>query len=75
MFNLNFFIMAFELPKLRYSYDALEPYIDSMTMDIHYNKHHGAYTNNLNNAIKDTPPENLHNELFAKIPSIRRSSK
>lgn len=45
---------AFELPKLPYAYNALEPYIDALTMQIHYEKHHGAYTNNLNNAIKDT---------------------
>lgn len=45
----------FELPKLDYSYDALEPYIDKATMEIHYNKHHRAYTNNLNDAIKDHP--------------------
>lgn len=49
--------MAFELPKLAYAYDALEPYIDSRTMEIHYTKHHAAYTNNLNNAIKGTEVE------------------
>lgn len=60
--------MAFELPKLAYAYDALEPYIDATTMDIHYNKHHGAYTNNLNNAIKDTELEKLSiNELLKNI--------
>lgn len=46
--------MAFELPKLPYAYDALEPHIDARTMEIHHTKHHAAYTNNLNNAIKDT---------------------
>ncbi len=60
--------MAFELPKLAYAYDALEPYIDATTMDIHYNKHHGAYTNNLNNAIKDTELEKLSiNDLLKNI--------
>lgn len=49
--------MAFELAKLPYAYDALEPYIDARTMEIHYTKHHQAYTNNLNNAIKDTDLE------------------
>ncbi|OFX19836.1 MAG: superoxide dismutase [Bacteroidetes bacterium GWA2_31_9b] len=49
--------MTFELPKLDYAYDALEPYIDARTMEIHYTKHHAAYTNNLNNAIKGTELE------------------
>lgn len=46
--------MAFELPKLPYAYDALEPHIDARTMEIHHTKHHNGYTTNLNNAIKDT---------------------
>jgi len=43
--------MAFELPKLTYAYDALEPHIDARTMEIHHSKHHAGYTNNLNGAI------------------------
>jgi len=43
--------MAFELPALAYDYAALEPNIDARTMEIHYTKHHGAYTTNLNNAL------------------------
>lgn len=46
--------MAFELPKLPYAYDALEPHIDARTMEIHYSKHHQAYTTNLNAAIEGT---------------------
>lgn len=46
--------MAFELPNLPYSYDALEPHIDAKTMEIHHSKHHQAYTNNLNAAIEGT---------------------
>ena len=43
--------MAFELPKLPYAYNALEPHIDARTMEIHHGKHHNGYTTNLNNAI------------------------
>jgi Fe-Mn family superoxide dismutase len=49
--------MAFELPKLPYSYDELEPNIDARTMEIHYSKHHAAYTANLNNALQGTENE------------------
>jgi Fe-Mn family superoxide dismutase len=47
--------MSFELPSLKYNYDALEPHIDARTMEIHHGKHHAGYTNNLNNAIDGTP--------------------
>ena len=47
--------MAFELPKLPYAVDALEPYIDSQTMTIHHDKHHAAYVTNLNGAIEKHP--------------------
>ena len=47
--------MAYELPKLPYSYDALAPHIDAKTMEIHYTKHHQAYITNVNNALKDHP--------------------
>ena len=46
--------MPFELPKLPYNYDALEPHIDARTMEIHHSKHHNGYTNNLNKAIEGT---------------------
>ena len=52
--------MAFELPKLQYSYDALEPYIDAKTMEIHHSKHHQTYITNLNKALESYP------ELFDK---------
>jgi len=47
--------MAFELPKLAYAYDALEPHIDARTMEIHHTKHHNAYITNLNGAVEKTP--------------------
>ena len=47
--------MAYELPKLDYAYDALEPHMDARTMEIHLTKHHQAYINNANNALKDHP--------------------
>ncbi|MGB0186093.1 MAG: superoxide dismutase [Flavobacteriaceae bacterium] len=50
--------MAFELPKLNYAYDALEPNIDARTMEIHHSKHHNGYTTKLNAAIAGTALEN-----------------
>jgi Fe-Mn family superoxide dismutase len=44
--------MAFKLPDLNYDYNALEPYIDARTMEIHHDKHHGGYTSKLNTAIE-----------------------
>ncbi len=49
--------MSFELPKLPYAYDALEPHIDARTMEIHHTKHHNAYVTNLNAAIVGTDLE------------------
>jgi Fe-Mn family superoxide dismutase len=50
--------MAFELPKLNYAYDALEPHIDARTMEIHHSKHHNGYTTKLNAAVEGTALEN-----------------
>lgn len=58
--------MAFELPKLPYAYDALEPHIDARTMEIHHTKHHQAYITNLNNAIAGTDTEKLSMEEICK---------
>ncbi len=49
--------MAFELPKLNYAFDALEPHIDAKTMEIHHDKHHAGYTSKLNDAIEGTDNE------------------
>lgn len=56
--------MSFELPKLPYAYDALEPHIDARTMEIHHTKHHQAYTTNLNNGIAGT---NLEGKSIEEI--------
>ena len=49
----------FKLPELPYAYNALEPNIDTKTMETHHSKHHNAYVNNLNNALKDTEAAKL----------------
>lgn len=58
--------MSFTLPKLPYSYDALEPHFDAMTMEIHHSKHHQGYTNNLNNATAGTPENDMPVEDILK---------
>jgi superoxide dismutase, Fe-Mn family len=63
--------MAFTLPTLPYAYDALEPHIDTQTMQIHHGKHHQAYVDNLNKAIAGTPNENKSlEELVENAGSI-----
>ncbi|WP_291783247.1 superoxide dismutase [Cecembia sp.] len=59
--------MAFELPKLPYDYNALEPNIDARTMEIHHGKHHNGYVTNLNNAIAGTDLENKSLEELMKV--------
>ncbi len=63
--------MSFQLQPLPYSNDALEPHIDARTMEIHHDKHHAAYTNNLNNAIAGTEWENKSiEEILANVSKI-----
>ena len=64
--------MPFEVPKLRYEYNSLEPFIDARTMEIHHSKHHAAYVTNLNNAIaKHSTYENLPlEELISDLESL-----
>lgn len=63
--------MPFTLAPLPYAHDALEPHIDTLTMQIHHGKHHQAYVDNLNKAIAGTPNEHLSlEELVAKAGSI-----
>jgi Fe-Mn family superoxide dismutase len=60
--------MAFTQEKLKYDYNALEPYIDARTMEIHYSKHHAAYTANLNKAVEGTALEGKSiEEIFSGI--------
>ncbi len=71
--------MAFKLPDLPYAYDALEPYIDARTMEIHHTKHHNGYTNNLNKAIAGTEMDNMTiEEILAmgvdKLPTAVRNN-
>ena len=58
--------MAFELPKLPYAYNALEPHIDALTMEIHHSKHHQAYVTNVNAAIAGSDTEKLSIEEICK---------
>jgi superoxide dismutase, Fe-Mn family len=64
--------MAFELPKLDYKYDALEPYIDATTMEIHHTKHHAAYTTNLNNELNGKTEAN--NDIEDILKNISKYS-
>ncbi len=63
--------MAFTLPALPYAHDALEPHIDTLTMQIHHGKHHNAYVTNLNNAVAGTEWENMSIEdICRKIEQV-----
>lgn len=70
--------MAFTLPALPYATDALEPHIDTKTMEIHHGKHHQAYVDNLNKAIAGTEHENKSLEEIVKVagsisPAVRNN--
>lgn len=70
--------MAFTLPALPYAFDALEPHIDAQTMQIHHDKHHQAYVDNLNKAIAGTDNENKSLDEIVKIagsisPAVRNN--
>lgn len=70
--------MAFELPKLKYAFDALEPHIDAKTMEIHHDKHHAGYTSKLNDAVKGTDMEgknieNILNNLDMENKAVRNN--
>tara|TARA_B100000945_G_scaffold189129_1_gene151875 strand:+ start:387 stop:986 length:600 start_codon:yes stop_codon:yes gene_type:complete len=66
--------MSFQLPNLNYNHDALEPYIDSKTMQIHHGKHHAGYTNKLNAAIEGTDLEGKSIEEILKNLDMNNSA-
>lgn len=71
--------MAYELPRLRYPYDALEPHIDTRTMEIHHQMHHGGYVNNVNKALEghaalaNQPIEQVLREIESVPADIRQA--
>lgn len=68
--------MTFTLPKLPYEYDALEPFIDSKTMQIHYEKHHQTYIDKLNAAVKGTEFEDMDiNDILKNIDDVPSNIK
>lgn len=70
--------MPYELPPLGYAYDALEPSIDTQTMEIHYDRHHRAYVNNLNAALEGSPLAELPVEVLItrldQVPEAKRTA-
>lgn len=71
--------MAHELPALPYPYESLEPYVDTLTMQIHHDKHHATYVTNLNNALKDQADLQKHSALeliqnLSKVPEAIRGA-
>lgn len=64
--------MAYKLPSLNYEYDALEPFIDARTMEIHHTKHHQAYTDKLNAAVEKYPElgKQKAEELIANLQAV-----
>ena len=66
--------MSFELPNLSYSYDSLEPHVDTRTMEIHHSKHHAGYTAKLNAAISGTPLEGQSIEDLIKNLDMSNSA-
>ena len=62
----------YELPKVPYSYDALEPYIDARTMEIHHTKHHQTYTDKLNAALDKCPPEIQEKDIVEILSDLNQ---
>src|SRR6201987_4257041 len=70
--NENFLVEPFTLAPLPYGYDALEPFIDKQTMELHHDKHHQAYVTNLNKALETTkhPAVSSLEDIFANITAF-----
>lgn len=64
--------MSHQLPTLKYAYDALEPYIDALTMEVHHSRHHQAYVNNLNAALEKHPElfDKTIDELISRLDTV-----
>ncbi len=78
MLNTKTDNMAFELPKIDYEYNALEPHIDARTMEIHHTKHHAAYTTKLNGATSGTsiegkPIEEILSDISSQSAAVRNN--
>ena len=69
--------MTFELPKLAYAYDALEPFIDAKTMEVHHGKHHQTYTDNFNAVIAKYPElaDKSAEEILKNLNSLQVDEK
>ncbi len=72
------YIMAFQLPPLKYSFNALEPHIDAKTMEIHHDKHHAGYTTNLNaaiagSALEGKSIEEILGQVSKQSPAVRNN--
>jgi superoxide dismutase len=78
LFLTGTLVAQFSLPPLPYAYNALEPVIDAQTMEIHHSKHHAAYVNNLNNAVKGSPAAEMSiediNKNISKYPMAVRNN-
>jgi superoxide dismutase len=73
-FSASLFAQVYSLPNLPYGFDAYEPYIDAQTMEIHHDKHHAAYVNNLNKAITGTAMEKLSMNDLLMYASFRSNT-